>query len=210
MRLAERRFCGLLFQEPPRTTRRQGAVQAPRGVADTSRPRRSHGASATYLHARRARSTPRSAHRPLPARSCRRASGREVRAAGYGTGARCPRVASGRRRRAAGSLGTGRAHRSRRTRSCRDGRGAGDLPESARCGSAIPTRNGRSVWPALPPLRSARGFDINIVHGGGQSLGRATPKERYVAGHKIDARELDRERPGRTIGTAVSNPRITA
>jgi len=31
LRLAERRFCGLLFQEPPRTTRRQGAVQASRG-----------------------------------------------------------------------------------------------------------------------------------------------------------------------------------
>jgi hypothetical protein len=52
LRLAARRFCGLLFQEPPRTTRRQGAVQASRDVADTSRPGRSHGASAKYLHVR--------------------------------------------------------------------------------------------------------------------------------------------------------------
>ena len=29
LRLAERRFCGLLFQEPPRRTRRQGAGQVP-------------------------------------------------------------------------------------------------------------------------------------------------------------------------------------
>jgi hypothetical protein len=36
-RLAARRFCGLLFQEPPRTTRR--------GLAETNRPRRSQGAS---------------------------------------------------------------------------------------------------------------------------------------------------------------------
>ena len=29
LRLAERRFCGSLFQEPPRRTRKDGAVQAP-------------------------------------------------------------------------------------------------------------------------------------------------------------------------------------
>ena len=38
LRFAERRFWGLLFQDPPRKTRRQGAVQASRVVAGSNRP----------------------------------------------------------------------------------------------------------------------------------------------------------------------------
>ena len=51
LRFAERRSSGLLFQEPPRTTRRQGAVQASGVLArSTGRPGRSRGATATYRY----------------------------------------------------------------------------------------------------------------------------------------------------------------
>ena len=63
LRLAVRRFCGLLFQEPPRTTRRQGAVQASRALAGSNRPpRKIAWRSATYRHAQRGRSRLSRAH----------------------------------------------------------------------------------------------------------------------------------------------------
>jgi hypothetical protein len=43
LRLAERRLCGLLFQEPPRRTRRDGAVQAPGRNGCEARRLRTYG-----------------------------------------------------------------------------------------------------------------------------------------------------------------------
>ena len=66
LRFAERRFLGLLFQDPPRKTRLQGGGQAP-GTGRTNRPGRSPGGAARNGHAVHGRSM-----RPRAARPRRR------------------------------------------------------------------------------------------------------------------------------------------
>ena len=56
LRLAERTFCGLLFQPPPRITRERKARQA-QAADRTIRREREYGASARYLHASHAQSS---------------------------------------------------------------------------------------------------------------------------------------------------------
>ena len=58
LRFAERRFCGLLFQEPPRRTRRHGAVQAPgRNACEARRRKRYAPPARTMPRVRRPRAT---------------------------------------------------------------------------------------------------------------------------------------------------------
>ena len=86
-RVPERRFLGLLFQDPPRRTRESGGGQAP-VPGRTTRHGRSRGAIATYRRARHARSRLVSVPRQPVSARCRRASGRAGRADGYGTAPR--------------------------------------------------------------------------------------------------------------------------
>ena len=87
LRFAERRFLALLFQEPPRSTRRQGDGQAP-GTGRTTRPERWHGAGAECSHGRRGRPTHPPAARPPRAPPGPRASAHASPAGGCGSGAR--------------------------------------------------------------------------------------------------------------------------
>ena len=102
LRLAERMFLGLLFQEPPRNTREQRPARLPMAAGPkdrTCRFGRSRGVAATYEHAPHGQSMSPRGGAPPQCPPCPPATDPPIPASGYESGARCPRANGVGRRR---------------------------------------------------------------------------------------------------------------